>query len=170
MWYLNYGWDRNAGNRVNIFWSYTDTGANRNNLAIVFRNTLQAYNLMFVQNPMGGRPAIGVRLNEARTGNTYDIFTFHCFSGGGNDAAGLLQGISATPNYWFAAGDFNRSPTNWYPPNPPAGGAICPCNAITYPSSGSMLDYAVNSWGNVFNGAVDQNFVVSDHYPVYYSF
>lgn len=152
---------------VGIYWVQCDTAANRNNLAIAFNvTTVAAQNLLYLSNPTGpaNRPAIGIRF--AYGGGALDVYTLHAFSGGGGDGPGFLGAINARGAHWAVGGDFNRNPNTM-----PAGlGALCPHNPVpTHPGSGTNLDYAFKSFAPAVNGIVDANFVVSDHYPVYYA-
>lgn len=168
--YLSLLWNLGTAsrpNRVGIFWVQCDTGANRNNLAIAFKNAdVVAQNFLYLANPVGAanRPAIGIRF--AYGGGTLDVYTLHAFSGGGADAPGFLAAINARGAHWAAGGDFNRNPATMAA----APGILCPHNAVaTHPGSGTNLDYAFKSFAPAVNGTVDANFIVSDHFPVYYA-
>lgn len=152
---------------INIYWVQCDTGGNRNNLAIAFR--LAPVSLMYIPNPIialpVNRPAIGVRF--AYGAGTLDLYTLHAFSGGGGDGPGFLNAINARGAPWAVGGDFNRNPNTMPPGMLPF---LCPHNPVaTHPGSGTNLDYAFRSFAPAVNGIVDVNFVVSDHYPVYYA-
>jgi cytolethal distending toxin subunit B len=152
---------------VGIYWVQCDLGGNRNNVAIAF--ALQALNFLILPNPVVApagttyRPAIGVRL--ANGAGTLDVYTLHAFSGGGGDAPGSLAAINAVSPAWAVCGDFNRAPASM----PAVPGFLCPHDSVTtHPGTGTNLDYAFTSLAPGTAGFVDQNFVVSDHFPVYY--
>ncbi|NCQ99950.1 MAG: hypothetical protein GPJ11_08885 [Microcystis aeruginosa L211-101] len=159
---------------VYIIWIETDPTGHRNNVAVA--SVLPPLNLIYIPNPLGGRPAIGMRLLYGPAGNA-DIFSLHAFSGNGNDGPGLLANINLTGGSWFAAGDYNCDPTQWGLPGSgspkivPPGTAYCPHNPVpTHPGSGTNLDYAFKNPGPGVIGTVLDNFIVSDHYPVIYDF
>ena len=151
---------------IYIFWVMSDPTGNRCNLAIASK--IQPTGLIYVANGMGGRPSIGMRVPTG--GGAIDVFTVHAFSPGGNDAPGLLNAVHGTGSpAWFLAGDFNRAPATWAGVALPAGTAPCGHNAVaTHPGTGTNLDYAFKSAGPAVLGAVGNNFVVSDHFPVAY--
>lgn len=150
---------------VRIYWVQCDPGANRNNLAIAFRPA--ADNFMIIPNPIDAtrRPSLGIRFPHGA--GTLDVYTFHAFSGGGHDAPGFLTAIDAVGAPWVAGGDFNRDPATVPVPGP--GNPCLHATVITHPGSGTNLDYAYSSLPATA-GVVDSNFVVSDHFPVYYDF
>ena len=157
---------------IYILWLETDPTGHRNNLAIA--SILLPLSLIYIPNPLGGRPAIGMRLPYGSTGNVA-IFTLHAFSGSGNDGPGLLANMNMAGGSWFAAGDYNCDPTQWGLPGStapkimPAGTVYCPHNIVpTHPGSGTNLDYAFKNPGPGVQGIVGEQFVVSDHYPVAY--
>lgn len=168
-----YQWNVGSSTRmfiVNILWILCDTGASRNNLAIVWNNDLTASNYYFINNTMDGRPAIGVTLTK--NSNTMNFFTLHAFSGNGNDAQGLVTGAAAASGAgstnipYFMAGDFNRDPKNAYVPT---GAFLCNHDEVsTHPGSDTNLDYAICSSTEV-NGTVLKEYVASDHLPVMYN-
>lgn len=164
-------WNSGTASRprnIGIFWLHCDLGANRNNLAIAFDvAAVNPQNFLYLNNPVGAanRPAIGIRF--AYGGGSLDVYTLHAFSGGGGDAPGFLAAINARGANWAVGGDFNRAP----PPPLWAGapGVLCPHNAVpTHPGSGTNLDYAFKRFAPAVTGIVDANFIVSDHFPVYY--
>jgi cytolethal distending toxin subunit B len=138
-------------------------GANRNNLAIV--TTLAPQGFSMVAGPVWGRPALGVTFNNPN-GGTIAVYCLHARSGGGNDAPTLLGNIAGTGGSWFAAGDYNRNPASWAGVIP-MGAVICAHQDPTLPAWGTILDYAFCT-GAAIPGEVEENFVVSDHFPVYY--
>jgi len=152
---------------VNGVFAQTDpappNGANRCNLSIVTTLTIQGVSM--VAGPAWGRPALGITLNNPN-GGTIVVYSLHARSGGGNDAPTLIGNIAGVGGSWFAAGDYNRNPASWAGLIP--GGAFaCNHQDPTLPAWGTILDYAFCT-GAGLPGAVDDNFVVSDHFPVYY--
>jgi hypothetical protein len=164
---------------IGIYWVETDPGGHRCNLAIatvVFAAVPGAVipgNLICVPPPAvgpGQRPAIGIRVPYG--GGNIDLYTLHAISPGGPNAPGLLANINVVGPPWLAAGDYNRAPATWG-----GGGGVLPAGAVvsnhngdaTHPGSGTNLDYAINRPGGAVPGQVMDNFVVSDHYPVYYA-
>lgn len=150
---------------VYIYWVRTDPGANRNNLAVAFREI--PANLMIIPNPVANpaRPTIGVRFTDGQ--QTLDLYTLHSFSGGGGDAPGFLNAIDVVANgqAWAAGGDFNRNPATMNVPY-----VLCPHNDVaTHPGSGTNLDYLYKNFLPPEDGIVDDQFVVSDHFPVLYN-
>lgn len=140
-------------------------GANRNNLAIV--TTLIPLGFSMVAGQPWGRPALGITFNNP-TGGTTVVYCLHARSGGGNDGPALLFNIAGTGGNWFAAGDYNRNPAAWAVAGAiPPTAVICGHEDPTYPAWGTILDYAFCT-GAAIPGTVDENFVVSDHFPVYY--
>jgi len=163
-----YQWNLGSSYReflVNILWVLCDTGARRNNLAIVWANDqLKSSNFFFIDNTMGGRPAIGVTLTA--NSNALNFFTLHAFSGNGNDGPGLATAIANIGSPFFLGGDFNRDLKD---ATAPANTFVCPHDSVTtHPGSGTNLDYAIYSNSSVV-GTVLTDYVVSDHYPVVYA-
>lgn len=162
-----YQWNLGSSYRkfiVNILWVLCDTGANRNNLAIVWTDTLKASTCFFVDNVMDGRPSIGVTLTE--NSSAVNFFTLHAFSPGGNDGPGLTSSAAGIGAPYFIAGDFNRDPQDAVIPS---NGYLCSHDAITtHPGTGTNLDYAISSASSVY-GTVLSDYVASDHFPVMYN-
>lgn len=142
---------------VNILWGNTDPNGNRVNLAICSLAAPQA--LLYAPPGLaGGRASLGIQLAPA-----VNVYTLHAFSGGGGDAAGLVNNINAGPGPWFALGDYNRAPV-WVPP----AGVLCPPNGTTH-QGGGQLDYMVKSAGPALVGQVQQGGSWSDHFYVVYT-
>lgn len=175
-----YSW--NIGSRrhpctVGIFWLETDPAGHRVNLAIatvIFAGVPGAVvpnGIMYVP-PAGGiaaaRPAIGIRIPFG--GGNANIFTLHALAGGGGDAPALITNINGGGAPWFAAGDMNRLPATWGAVALPGGVVGCPNSGDpTHPGTGTNLDYGfANGIAPAAAGLVMSDFVVSDHYPVYY--
>lgn len=97
-----------------IYFMQTSLGERRVNLALILTEEPDEINV--VANPLdAGRAALGVRYG------VYWYFTVHALSGGGGDAAGLLDAIDDAveewsvdqplPYRWVVGGDFNVDPT-----------------------------------------------------------
>ncbi|MBW5480644.1 ricin-type beta-trefoil lectin domain protein [Streptomyces bambusae] len=148
-------WTIGTGSRsrtVYITWLNTDTGASRNNVAIVTHDRPRAVQAIRARNnyypagasegTWGQRPAIGVQLAD---GSWY--YSFHASSMGDttyNDAQNLVNYIrsnySATRS-WGILGDFNRRPSNL---NAGAGAQIYRSGVGTH-DGGGELDYMVSN-------------------------
>jgi cytolethal distending toxin subunit B len=148
-----------------ILWMKTDPNSNRVNLAIVSRIAPTAF-LGAAPGLNNGRPAIGMRITDPNTNATWDVFTLHAWSGGGNDAAGLLTNINTLAGVkWAALGDFNRIPGNLQAPN---GTTKCTVDGPTRPASNAILDYMVITGNAAYTGQRQQLLNQSDHYAVIY--
>lgn len=96
-----------------IYFSRTDTGANRVNLALVTDTRADEVVILRSNNFPALRPTIGVRF-----GDDY-FFTLHASASGGGDGPALVDAVS---NYvisrrssaqWMVLGDFNRNPNSF---------------------------------------------------------
>jgi cytolethal distending toxin subunit B len=151
-----------ARTRKHIFWMETDAAAHRVNLAVVTR-TAPTHLLSAAPGMVGGRPAIGMRVNPG--GGVWDMYSLHAWSGGGNDAASLLTNVFAGAAGSVAAlGDYNREPPNLVVP---AGTVKCPPVQYTRPSSQRSYDYMVKNVAGSVKGTV-LAVPLSDHCMVYF--
>jgi hypothetical protein len=101
-----------------------------------------------VANPMGGRPALGILVRSTW------IFNVHAWSGGGNDAPGLLAAISGFFSWrrffawlgknFIVMGDFNRDPSTMQAAAARAGASIASTGQATH-QAGRNLDYGIGT-------------------------
>lgn len=165
-------------NRVFIYYSRVDVGANRVNLAIVSR--VQAEEVIVLPPPTtASRPIIGIRIaNDA-------FFSIHALARGGNDAGAIVTAVDGffrnRPEInWMIAGDFNREPNTLLRLlDFPLANRV---NVVFPPSftqrSGGVLDYAVTGSSNTRRTYIPpalsailmlaslRTHLVSDHFPV----
>lgn len=169
-YYRNFGTAARTDER-HAYFLHTDTNPSsdgRVNLAII--TSEEAQQAWVVANPMGGRPALGVRIRA-------DVFfTIHAKADGGSDAGALVAEVHRQIRQtgggirYVIMGDFNRAP----------GQLELPSEAHLYTSgaatqrSGGELDYMVTDYDMTSSGEVYRGKVVkalsSDHFPVEFRF
>lgn len=174
-----YSWQLGSLSRpheIFIYFSQTDLGANRVNLAIVSR--FMATNVVILPPPTtASRPIIGIELgNDA-------FFNTHALANGGTDAPAIINAVYAhylnNPEItWMIMGDFNRDPEDLRTAlrlEPRVRVSFLSPNAPTQ-RSGGTLDYGVvgNSSGDLVQTALVailmlanlRTHITSDHFPV----
>ncbi|EAQ6105608.1 TPA: cytolethal distending toxin subunit B family protein [Salmonella enterica] len=173
-----YTWNLGTTSRQDIryiYYSRTDVGAHRVNLAIVSR---QRADNVYVLPPttVASRPVIGIGLGN-------DVFlTAHALANGGPDAAAIVR---ATYNFfnefstrhlsWFLAGDFNRDPSRLESDLMTERlERLVSVLAPTEPTQvgGGILDYGIILDRSPYSQRVEASrnqttsHLASDHYPV----
>ncbi|MBI2517091.1 MAG: endonuclease/exonuclease/phosphatase family protein [Opitutae bacterium] len=165
--------DRRQPLYVLIFWVGSDADGRGVNLAVATTfapvspdGTRAPAQRLFVANPHEfGRPAIGLRLPY--NGASLDLYSVHALLPGGHDAPGLLDGIYHVGAPWFAAGDFNRRPSEWH--DLPMNLALCPHNGeLLQPGRSTNTSYAFICPAPAARGAIFHGFIGSEHSPIVY--
>ncbi len=134
--------------RVFIYYSRVDVGANRVNLAIVSR--MQAEEVIVLPPPTTvSRPIIGIR-----NGNDA-FFNIHALANGGTDVGAIITAVDAhfanMPQVnWMIAGDFNRDPSTI---TSTVDRELANRIRVVFPTSatqasGGTLDYAITGNSN----------------------
>ena len=172
-----YIWDlgtRSRPNQVYIYYSASDSRANRVNLALV--SNRRADEIIILPPPTtASRPIIGIRILS-------DVFfSIHALSRGGNDSGAIITSVyehfrGRMDLNWLILGDFNRDPSRLSIDQSVRSHIriIAPSGATQ--RSGGTLDYAVAGNSDT-TGLVTRlsallmlanlrTQIVSDHFPV----
>jgi len=175
--YATFTWNLGSSKNqfpVSILWLKTELG----NLAIVYKPSWNSQNPVVVQSGqpgMGGPRALGIAFQNSQSA-VLNIYTANEFFDASGDPT-LLTDINEDANgkAWFTIGDFGREPLDWmWNTTLPANAVLCPHPPVAaYPGAGTNFDYAFLSGGSskvtAVNGVVDQDFVISDHFPILYN-
>jgi hypothetical protein len=133
---------------VNLLWAKTDFEINVRNMAVVFDPaTVTVSSLLYVPNPLGGLPSLGIAATIA--GKQCNLFSLEAFAGTGADAQSLVAGCAKASQQqpWFVAGTFNRAPESFPIPQ---NASFCPHGTQLPGIDGEAeVNYAVNSGGAV---------------------